>query len=53
MEAIGLVLLGLLLLVVAPFRYYHDSWKSPWQVAGAGLLCMALGALAFALERWW
>lgn len=52
MEAIGLVILGALLLLFAPFGHYHDSWKSPWHVAGAGLLLVLLGGGLLACE-WW
>ncbi len=53
MEAIGLVILGTLLLLCAPFGYFDASWKSPWHVARAGLLVLLLGGVLLALEWWW
>jgi hypothetical protein len=48
MEALGLMLLGAILILSAPFGHFDSSWKSRWEVAGAGALAFLLG-LAFLL----
>lgn len=51
-EAIGLTALGLVMLITAPLRHYHPSWRSPWQVARFGLTCLVLGAAFLAWDLW-
>lgn len=52
MEAIGLMAFGFVVLLCAPFRHYHDSRRSRWQVARFGLICLVLGAAFFAWDAW-
>lgn len=51
-EAAGLIGLGLLMLLLAPFRHYHRSWKSPWEFARWGLLLVLVGAVVLLWELW-
>jgi hypothetical protein len=51
-EAVGLIGLGVLMLLLALFRHYHDSWSTPWQFARWGLLLILLGFASFFVEAW-
>ena len=51
-ESVGLIGLGILMLLFAPFRHYHDSWRSPWQFARWGLLLILLGAVSCFVDVW-
>jgi hypothetical protein len=51
-EGVGLIGLGVLMLLLAPFRHYHSSWRSPWQFATWGLLAILAGFVACLVEAW-
>lgn len=49
-EGIELVVAGILMVLAAPFGYYHASWKSPWRFAGCGILFLLLGFAFIAFD---
>jgi hypothetical protein len=50
MEALGLIAIGVIMLICAPFGHFHPEWKSAWHLAGWGLLCLLAGVAGLLME---